>query len=388
MERLYLDYNATAPLRPAAHAAMIDALTSVGNASSVHAEGREARRRIETARRQVAGLVGGDPKLVTFTSGGTEANNTVLTPDWRLGAEPHRANFLLVGATEHVSVLAGGRFMAERVREIPVDADGVIKLDTLRRMLEGLAAEEARPLVSVMLANNETGVIQPIAEIAALAHRAGAIVHTDAVQAAGRMPINMGALGVDVLTLSAHKIGGPQGAGAIVRASEALTFTPLLIGGGQEKRLRAGTENVAAIAGFGAAAEAAAGDLGKASTWAAWRDRIAATIRAGSPDVTVFGEGAPRLPQTLCVGIDGLSAETLVIALDLEGVAVSSGSACSSGKVAPSHVLAAMGVPQKLAKSGIRISLGWESAESNLDLFAKRWGRVLKHGAPGHIAAA
>jgi len=388
MERLYFDYNATAPLRPEARAAVIEALGAVGNASSVHAEGRAARRRLETARRQVAGLVGGDPKLVTFTSGGTEANNTVLTPDWRLGSEPHRANFLLVGATEHVSVLAGGRFVPERVREIPVDGDGLINLDSLRRTLEGLAAEEARPLVSVMLANNETGIIQPVAEIATIAHRAGAIVHTDAVQAAGRMPVDMMKLGVDVLTLSAHKIGGPQGAGAIVRASEALAFTPLLVGGGQEMRTRAGTENIATIAGFGAAAEAAAGDLARADDWAGWRDGITAIIRDSGLAVTVFGEGAPRLPQTLCIGIDGLSAETLVIALDLEGVAVSSGSACSSGKVAPSHVLAAMGVPKKLAKSAIRLSLGWESKENNLDSFAERWRRVVKHVAPGSPRAA
>jgi cysteine desulfurase len=388
VERLYFDYNATAPLRAEARAAMVEALGQVGNASSVHAEGRAGRQRLETARRQVARLVGADPKLVTFTSGGTEANNTVLSPDWRLGSEPHRANFLLVGATEHVSVLAGGRFVPERVREIPVDAEGVINLDSLRRTLEGLAAEEARPLVSVMLANNETGVIQPVAEIAEIAHRAGAIVHTDAVQAAGRMPVDIAALGVDVLTLSAHKIGGPQGAGAIVRASQALAFAPLLVGGGQEMRARAGTENVAAIAGFGAAAEAAQGDLARAGEWAAWRDRIAAIIRDNGLDVTVFGEGAPRLPQTLCVGIDGLAAETLVIALDLEGVAVSSGSACSSGKVAPSHVLAAMGVPKKLAKSAIRLSLGWESKENNLDLFAERWRRVVKHLAPGHTRAA
>ncbi len=388
MTRLYLDYNATAPLRPEAREALVAAIDTVGNASSIHAEGREARRRVEVARRQVAALVGGDPKLVTFTSGGTEANNTVLTPDWRMGSEPHRANFLLVGASEHVSVLAGGRFLPERVREIPVDADGIVNLDSLRRALEGMAAEEARPLVSVMLANNETGVIQPIAEIADLAHRAGAIVHTDAVQAAGRIPIDIAALGVDVLTLSAHKIGGPQGAGAIVRSSEALTFAPLIVGGGQEKRLRAGTENVAAIAGFGAAADAASADLLAAPAWATWRDRMVAVLRESGLTVTVFGEKAARLPQTLCVGIEGVPAETLVIALDLEGVAVSSGSACSSGKVAPSHVLAAMGVPDKVAKTAIRISLGWESAESNLNSFANRWGRVLKHVAPGHIRAA
>lgn len=388
MTRLYLDYNATAPLRPEARDAVVSALTTVGNASSVHAEGRAARGRVEAARRQVAGLVGADAKLVTFTSGGTEANNTVLAPDWRLGSEAHRADMLLVSAVEHVAVLAGGRFPPERVRTIPVDGDGVVRLDSLERLLEELAASEIRPLVSVMLANNETGVIQPVSEVARLARRAGAIVHTDAVQAAGRMPIDMAALGVDVLTLSAHKIGGPQGAGAIVRASEALTFPPLLVGGGQEKRQRGGTENVAAIAGFGAAADAAAADLARGPTWADWRTRLAETLRRGGVPVTIFGDNAPRLPQTLCAGLEGVTAETLVIALDLEGVAVSSGSACSSGKVAASHVLAAMGVPDKVAKTAIRISWGWESTESSLDLFANRWGRVLRHVAPGHIRAA
>jgi cysteine desulfurase len=264
----------------------------------------------------------------------------------------------------------------------------VVRLDALRRMLEGLAVEEARPLVSLMLANNETGVIQPVADAARLAHEAGAIVHCDAVQAAGRMPLDIGALGVDVLTLSAHKIGGPQGAGAIVRASEDLAFAPFITGGGQERRMRAGTENAAAIAGFGAAATAATADLDHTATLAAWRDELAGVIRAGARQAVVFGEGAPRLPQTLCVGIAGISAETLVIALDLAGVAVSSGSACSSGKVTPSHVLAAMGVPASLAKSAIRLSLGWDSRESDLHLFSTAWRHVLKHVASGNIQAA
>ncbi len=386
--RLYLDYNATAPLRAEAREAMVAALGEVGNASSIHAEGRAARQRVEAARGAVAGLVGGDAKLVTFTGGGTEANNTVLTHAWSFRGQPHRANFLLVSAVEHVSVLAGGRFDAAKIRSIPVDGNGLVQLDALRRMLEAMAAEEARPLVSVMLANNETGVIQPVAEIARLAHEAGAVVHTDAIQAAGRIPVDIGALGVDVLTLSAHKIGGPQGVGAFVRAHEDLTFGPLLIGGGQEKRLRAGTENVAAIAGFGAAAAAAAVDPASTKVWEGWRDAIRDTISSSGAAATVFGAGAPRLPQTLCIGIDGIPAETLVIALDLEGVSVSSGSACSSGKVAPSHVLAAMGAPPDVAKTAIRLSLGWQTDEASLDLFATRWRRVLRHVAPGHIRAA
>ena len=237
----------------------------------------------------MARLVGGEPKLVTFTSGGTEANVTVLTPEWTRGGKPFRADVLFVGATEHPSVLAGGRFPADRVHLLPVNGDGVIDLPALGAALAPIAARGERALVSVMLANNETGVIQPVAEMARIAHEAGAIVHTDAIQAAGRIPVDIAALGVDVLTLSAHKIGGPQGAGAIVRASEDLAFAPLLTGGGQEKRSRAGTENVAAIAGFGAAAKAALADLDKATVWAGWRDELAGILGASGRELTVFG---------------------------------------------------------------------------------------------------
>jgi cysteine desulfurase len=239
-----------------------------------------------------------------------------------------------------------------------------------------------------MVANNETGVIQPVAAVAALAREAGALVHADAIQAVGRIPVEIGALGVDALTLSAHKIGGPQGAGAIVRANEDLVFRPLLTGGGQERRSRAGTENVAAIVGFGIAARLALADLDGEHGWSALREGIASIVAASGRPVTVFGASVDRLPQTLCLAVDGISAETLVIALDLAGVAVSSGSACSSGKVAPSHVLAAMGVSPSLARSAIRISLGWESRDSDLDLFARAWRGVLKHIAPGEIQAA
>ncbi len=382
MSRIYLDYNATAPLRPEARAAMVAALGEVGNASSVHAEGRAARARIEKARAAVAALAGGEAKLTTFTSGGTEANNTVLTPDWRVGSEIVDLNMLLIGATEHPSVLAGGGFATDEIGIIPVDGEGIVDREVLNAML---ARAGGRALVSVMLANNETGAIQPVADVAAIAHAAGALVHCDAVQAAGRIPLDIKALSVDVLTLSAHKIGGPQGAGAIVRASEAVTFAPLLTGGGQERRARAGTENVAAIAGFGAAAEMARADLNKAEGWSAWRDQLAEIVGA---QATVFSAGVPRLPQTLCLAVPGIHAETLVIALDLAGVAVSSGSACSSGKVAPSHVLAAMGVAPELAKCAIRLSQGWDSAENDLDSFATAWKAVLKHVAPGEIQVA
>jgi len=383
--RLYFDYNATAPLRPEARAAMLYALDAVGNASSVHGEGRAARARVEAARVEIARLVEGDPELVTFTSGGTEANNTVLTPSWTRAGKPRNFDRLLVGSTEHPSVLAGGRFPAEHIHQIPVDGDGVTDLDGLR---SSLAAEGDRTLVSIMLANNETGVIQPIAEIAEIAHTAGALVHADAIQAVGRVPVDVKALGVDVLTISAHKIGGPLGAGAIVRSNEDLTFSPVLSGGTQERRSRAGTENVAAIAGFGVAANLALADLKNAHGWSVLRDEVAAVIASGGRPVTIFGAGAIRLPQTLCVAVAGTSAETLVIALDLAGVAVSSGSACSSGKVGPSHVLAAMGAPPALAQAAIRISLGWESTKSDIDIFARAWRDVLKRIAPGEIQAA
>jgi cysteine desulfurase len=387
MKRTYLDCNATAPLRPEARRAVVAALDRVGNASSVHAEGRTAHRLIEEARVEVARLVGGDPKLVTFTSGGTEANNAVLTPDWSLNGKLHRVDILFASAVEHPSVLSGGRFPKDAVRLIPVHETGVVDLAALRAMLLQADREGKRALVSIMLANNETGAIQPVAEAARIAHEHGAIVHTDAVQAAGRIPVDMRTLGIDVLTLSAHKIGGPQGAGAIVRASEDRTFAPLVTGGGQERRLRAGTENVAAIAGFGAAARVAADDVLRAGEWAAWRDRLAAIVADGRK-ATVFSAEVERLPQTLCIAVPNIPAETLLIALDLEGVAVSSGAACSSGKVSPSHVLGAMGVPPALAKCAIRLSLGWESRESDLDSFASAWQRVLSHVAPGEIQAA
>jgi cysteine desulfurase len=387
MHRVYLDYNATAPLRPEAREAMLAALDEVGNASSVHREGRAALARIEAARVDVARLVGGDPATVTFTSGGTEANDTVLTPEWTHAGKKRHADLLFIGATEHPSVIAGGRFAKDAIRIIPVHETGLIDLAALTAMLLQADREAKRALVSVMLANNETGAIQPVAEVAAIAHKHDALVHSDAVQAAGRIPVDIATLGADVLTLSAHKIGGPQGAGAIVRAREETTFAPFATGGGQERRLRAGTENVAAIAGFGAAARQAMMDAGGVGRWVEWRDRLAATV-AGRGSTVIFSEAVPRLPQTLCFAVAGIPAETLLIALDLAGAAVSSGSACSSGKVSASHVLAAMGVPAALAKCAIRISLGWDSMESDLDLFATAWASVLDHVAPGAIQAA
>ena len=382
--RLYLDYNAGAPLRAEVRVAMVEALGATGNASSVHGEGRAARARIERARRQVAALVGADPVRVIFTSGGTEANVTALSPVMKVGAAELSIDALLVGATEHPSVLAGGRFGADRVQTIDVDGAGRLDLADLERRLAALSGEGKRALVSVMLANNETGTIQPVAEIAALARRFGALVHTDAIQAAGRIPVDVAALGVDLLTLSAHKLGGPQGAGALVLGGDLVSPMPLVVGGGQEKYSRAGTENVAAIAGFGVAAELARADLGRRDEWAGWRDQIA---EAAGPAVLLSGE-AERLPQTLSLSVDGLAAETLVIALDLEGVAVSAGSACSSGKVGVSHVMRAMNVPESQAKAAIRVSFGWETAEADIRRFTEVWGRVMRRLAPGVTRAA
>ena len=374
--RVYLDWNATAPLRPEAREAMAAALDLAGNPSSIHAEGRAARQLIERAREQVAALVGGEPKLVTFTSGGTEANNLALTPGIQTGGQGAPRDRLLVSAIEHVSVRAGGQFALEALEEIPVTSAGTVDCSALSDRLAALAPR--RTLVSVMLANNETGVVQPISEVAAVAHQMGAVLHVDAVQAAGRIACNIKELAADLLTVSAHKLGGPKGAGALVRANETLHLPyPLMRGGGQERGLRAGTENVAAVAGFGAAAEATRRDLeADAGHMAALRDRLEAKLKAATPKAIIFGAGARRVSNTTLVAVPGMKAETVVIALDLAGFAVSSGSACSSGKVQSSHVLAAMGASPEWARSGVRISLGWTTTETEIDCFVAAWIKV------------
>jgi cysteine desulfurase len=367
-ERIYADWNATAPLRPQARAAMLAALDAVGNPSSVHAEGRAARGLIEAAREHVAALVGAQPRNVVFTSGGTEANMLALTP----GTGSDR---LLVSAIEHPSVLAGGRFPAAMVEQLPVTAAGEIDLAALERRL---GASDGRVLVSLMLANNETGVVQPISEAAHLIHEAGGLLHVDAVQGAGRISCDINDLGANLLTLSGHKIGAPKGVGALIWRDGTLPLAdPLIRGGGQERGGRAGTENVPGIAGFGAAAAAArAGLAGDSARMAALRDRLEAGLGAASPEVVIFGRQAPRLPNTTLFAVPGMKAETAVIAFDLEGVAVSSGAACSSGKVQPSHVLAAMGVPSQLARAAVRVSLGPATTESDIDRLIQAWIRV------------
>ncbi len=373
--RLYLDHNATSPLRPVAAAAMVAALRLSGNASSIHAEGRAARAVIEEAREKLAALVGAKAKNVVFTSGGTEATCLALTPALgRAGAAP--PGRLLLGASEHACVLNGHRFDKAAASVIGVQPDGVIDLAALDAAL----AQGGPALVALQGANNETGVIQPVAEAAALVHAAGGLLVCDAVQLAGRMPCTINALGADVLIVSAHKFGGPKGTGALVFASDCLQLaSPLLRGGGQERGLRAGTENIAAIAGFGAAAaEAAAGLSGEAERLAGLRAVIEADIDRAAPGACFLCHNALRLPNTVAFSVPGVSAETLLIALDLAGVAVSSGSACSSGKVATSHVLTAMGVAPELARGAVRVSLGWSTTAEVAAEFGQRFEAVLR----------
>lgn len=371
--RIYLDHNATSPLRPQARAAMLRALETCGNPSSVHAEGRAARATVEAARDAVAALMGVAPAAVVFTSGGTEAAATALSPELAPDGDRRPLDRLLTGATEHACVLAGGRFAPDRVEILPVGRDGVVDLAALERRLDDLTLAGERAMVALQAANNETGVIQPLAAVGALVRARGGVVVCDAVQAAGRIGIDAATSGADVLFISAHKIGGPQGAGALVFASDRVRpGTPLLRGGGQERGARAGTENVAAIAGFGAAADAvrSEGAAGRARL-AGLRETAEERIRALAPGVVIFGATAPRLPNTTLFAVPGLSADTALMAFDLDGIALSSGSACSSGKVRRSHVLAAMGVDPALSACAVRLSFGWSSNDAEVIRFAE-----------------
>jgi cysteine desulfurase len=375
-QRTYLDHNATSPLRPEVAEVVLRALQLPGNASSVHAEGRAARAEIEYAREKVARLVGARAKNVVFTSGGTEAANLVLAPGFRRLGQGG-ATKLLVGAAEHPCVLNGHRFSSDTVDIIPVDSSGILDLAWLEAHLE--KAGDERVLVSIQLANNETGVLQPVAEAARLAHEYGGLIHTDAVQAAGKIPVDIAGLGVDVMTLSAHKIGGPKGIGAVILASDQFEIAEKLIrGGGQEKGFRAGTENVAAIGGFGAAAELALASLEQESgRLGALRAEAEVQVRRIAPDTLVVASAAERLPNTFAFAIPGLKAETALIAFDLAGVALSSGSACSSGKVKRSHVLDAMGVEPALAEGVLRVSLGWSTTHEDVIRFAEACEKVV-----------
>ncbi len=370
---VYLDHNATSPLRAEAIEATVAALGQAANPSSVHAAGRRARAVVEDARAVVAGLAGAEVSDVIFTSGGTEANALALA-----GAAGW-ASRAIVGATEHEAVAANAAASGLAVEIWPVDANGVADLGWLEARLAELGPSE-RPVVALMLANNETGVIQPVAQAATLVQAAQGWLHVDAVQAAGKIAIDRAALGADTLALSAHKLGGPQGVGALVHTARA-PLRPWLRGGGQERGLRAGTENVAGIAGFAAAAQAALRNLEKFEAQAAWRDRAAERLAAAG--AIVVGETVDRLPNTLCVAAPGFSSQLQVMGLDLEGVMVSAGAACSSGRVKPSGVLTAMGLSD-LADCAIRASGGWSTTQQDWDRFADVW----RHAYERHTARA
>ncbi len=372
--RTYLDYNASAPLRAEARAAFAAALAVSGNPSSVHAEGRAARAVIERAREEVARLVNAMPSEVIFASGATEANNYVMAAGW---------DEICVSAIEHDSVLAPAQRSGARLASLPVSPDGVVDVDTAADLLARARERSGRVLVSLMAASNETGVIQPVAEVTALAHDIGATMHVDAVQAPGRIGVDFAALGADIVVLSAHKIGGPRGVGALI-VRDGVTLPALITGGGQERRRRGGTENVAGIAGFGAAAEAVRSDADAANRMETLRARLEAGVARATPSTVIVGGVAPRIANTSCMALPGARAETLVIKLDLEGIAVSAGAACSSGKVGASHVLEAMGLAPEIARSAIRVSLGPETSEDDIAAFLAAWEKVAK---PAAIAA-
>jgi cysteine desulfurase len=382
--RHYLDFNATTPVRDSARAAMNEALALPGNPSSIHAEGRAARALVEQARRDVAALAGADPANVVFTGCGSEANNLAL-----FGSRPAR---VIASAIEHPSIL---RPAAERTGAFalaPVTGDGVIDLAALEALLAtpATSADKGPTLVSVMGANNETGVIQPVADVIRLAHAAGALCHVDAIQAAGRLKLDFKGLGCDMMSLSAHKIGGPKGVGALI-CRDGLALAPLIAGGGQERSRRAGTENLSGLAGFAAAARDVCAELDAGDEiprLAGLRDRIERAVRAARNDVHIIGGDAPRLANTACIALAGTTAETMVMALDLDGIAVSAGSACSSGKVEASHVLAAMEIAPDVAIAALRVSVGFSSTEADVDAFIAAWSRhVARAPAPARQTA-
>ena len=372
-KRLYLDYNASAPLLDEARNAVIEALGIPGNPSSVHREGRAARGLVEAARRSVAALVNAKSDHVFFTSGATEAASTLLTPIYMMGRSPVRLSHLYVSATEHPCMLTGGQFPAENITILAVDENGILKLDALQQVLEAHDKSTGLPLVAVQVANNETGVIQPTREIAALVKAAGGIFVVDAVQAAGRIKLDITDNCGDYLIISSHKIGGPKGVGAVIAISDLMMPKALVRGGGQEKGHRAGTEALPLIAGFGAAADVAATRLNGDGWSFEARDRLEAGLMEIAPSATIHGNSVDRLPNTTFFSLDGQKAETVQIAFDLGGIALSAGSACSSGKVGPSHVLAAMG--HEDGPGAIRVSLepnvSIESVDQFLDVLRK-----------------
>ena len=369
---VYLDYNATTPVKPAVRDAILAVLEQVGNPSSVHRYGALARRQAEEARAKIAALANTDPQSVVFTSGGTEGNNLAI-----VGSKRHA----LVSAIEHDSVLASARNQLQGFGIIPVDGDGIVDLGALGSMLGRLGSPA---LVSVMLANNETGVLQPVREVSELAHAHGALLHCDAVQAAGKIAIDMTDLGADLLTLSAHKLGGPMGVGAML-IGPGVKIVASSRGGAQESRRRAGTENLPGIAGFGVAADLAVAELSDLQAVRAQRDRLEDAV-SGVPGVKIFGRGVPRVDNTSCFSMSGVSSETQVMSMDLDGIAISAGAACSSGKVGVSHVLSAMGVEESEARTAVRISLGPETEPAQIDRFLVSWFALAQRAGRHDIA--
>jgi cysteine desulfurase len=356
---IFLDHNATSPLRPQSLESIQNALSAPLNASSVHNYGRAGRRIVESARENIATLVGIPAPQIIFNSGATEGNNTVL--------KHFAEDKILVSAIEHPAVLEA----APNAIKIPVTPDGIIDLNAL----EDLLKSEKPALTSIMAVNNETGVIQPIKEASDLVHRHGSLLHCDAVQAAGRININMQTLGIDFLTLSAHKIGGPQGVGALALGLCGITPT-LLHGGGQEKSARAGTENVAGIAGFGAAVEAALEALPTyTDKMRPLQDKLETALKT-TDGLIIHGENAPRSPNTTLFSLPGVGSETMLMALDLDGIAISNGSACSSGRVEASHVLKAMGQNNEIAAATLRVSTGWNTLASDIDTFIASFEKI------------
>lgn len=360
MSHVYLDHNATTPMRPEVRDLVVEIMGEVGNASSVHGYGRAARKHIETARDQVATLCGVEADQVTFTSGATESINTILSG--------YRDKTVLISAIEHPAVLAA----APHATKIPVTPDGVVDIDAYKDLLK----THQPALVAVMLVNSETGVIQPIKELVDLAHDAGALFLCDAVQGAGRLDITMNKLDVDFMALSAHKFAGPQGVGAIIKRN-GLELPRFMLGGGQEKNCRAGTHNTAGIAGMGLAAELALKNLTHYETIRKLRDGMEQKIRTLNNKAKIYGESAPRVGNTSNIGLPDMPAQTQLMALDLDGIAVSSGSACSSGAFKPSHVLTAMGADEEEAKSALRISLGWNTTNADIDTFLESYTKII-----------
>jgi cysteine desulfurase len=369
--RTYLDYNASAPLRAEARAAMVASIDTTGNPSSAHAEGRAVRAIVERAREEVAQLVNAKPSEVVFTSGATEANNWVMAAGW---------DEICVSAIEHDSVLVPARASGARLASLPVSRSGIVDVEAAMATLARARERSARVLASLMMANNETGVIQPVAEVAAEARRLGAVMHVDAVQAPGRVDIDFAALGAEAMVLSAHKLGGPRGVGALI-IRDGVALTPFIKGGGQERRRRGGTENVTGIAGFGAAAAALKREVDAVARISRLRDMLEDGVIRSTPAAVIVGREAPRVGNTACIALPGKPAETLVIKLDLDGIAVSAGAACFSGKVKASHVLEAMGLGLDIAGSAIRVSLGPETSEGDVAAFLAAWEKVAGRAA-------